>query len=252
MREITKISLLILFLSLKTHAQDDNTDLINYLNYIPESSCGEIIHYTSYSVSFCEETKISEWAIYYMTSDKIGTVKRTNNFRQDPKVNGRDATLKDYRGSGYDRGHLVPARDMSLNKIRMSESFFMTNITPQEPSFNQIIFRKLENKVRDWIYKYDSLIIITGCIDTSFHIKTIGKGQVRIPDLYYKIIIDIQNLTSISFLIPNKRAEKKLLEYETSIENIEKISGIDFFYKLPDHIEKLIESSSLTPNNNSR
>ena len=244
MIKITKTSILVFLFSINIHAQDYSTDIVNYLNYMPESSCGEIIHHTSYSVSFCEDDKISEWAIYYMTPDKIGTTKRTNDFRRDPKAKGKDASLEDYKGSGYDRGHLVPARDMSSDIIKMSESFFMTNITPQHPSFNRGILNNLESQVRDWIYDIDTVIIITGCIDTSLQHQTIGAGKVRIPELFYKIIIDVNRMTSISFLIPNKKAEKTLFDYVCSIKDLETLSGLDFFYRLPDDIENLLEFNS--------
>jgi len=239
--------LLLLLLPLSVFPQSDivsETDLKNYEKYMPTSKCGEIIHYNYYSVSFCEDDRISEWAIYYMTPDRIGTSKRTNDFRQDINLNQRDASLEDYKGSGFDRGHLVPAADMSLDKERMSQSFLMTNITPQSPSFNRGVFRSLESQVRSWIYDFDTIVVITGCIDTSSKHQTIGDGKVRVPELFYKVFIDISRKTSIAFILPNKKAEKTLFDYVYSIDYLEELTGLDFFYKLPDDIEESFESET--------
>ena len=238
-----KLLLLLLPFSLFSQSQIVlETDLKNYEKYMPTSNCGEILHYNYYSVSFCEDDRISEWSIYYITSNRIGTSKRTNDFKRDVNLNQRDASLNDYKGSGFDRGHLVPAADMSLDKQRMSQSFLMTNITPQDPAFNRGIFRSLEAQFRSWVYEYDTAIIITGCVDTSSVKQTIGDGKVRVPELFYKIFIDINRKTSIAFILPNKKTEKTLFDYVCSIDYLEEITGLDFFYKLPDDIEDAFES----------
>ena len=125
---------IILFFPFSLFSQED---LKYYEKYMPESSCEEIIHYNHYSVSFCEDYKLSEWAIYYLTPDKFGVEKRKNNFRQDPRLKGRDAKESNYYKSGYDKGHLVPVGDMNYNSVSMSESNYMTNISPQNASFNR-------------------------------------------------------------------------------------------------------------------
>jgi endonuclease G, mitochondrial len=242
-----KLLLVLLFFPFFLFSQSEiklETDLKNYEKYMPTSECGEIIHYNYYSVSFCEDDRISEWAIYYMTPDRIGTSKRTNDFRQDINLNQRDASLEDYKGSGFDRGHLVPAADMSLDKERMSQSFLMTNITPQEPSFNRGIFKTLESQVRSWIYDFDTIVVITGCVDTSSKHQTIGDGEVVVPNFFYKIFVDIKRNRSIAFILPNKKAEKTLFEYVCSIDYLEEFTGLDFFYMLPDDIEESLESEN--------
>ena len=216
-------------------------DLKYYEQYMPESSCGEIINYSYYSASFCEEYRLSEWTIYYMRMDRFAA-NRTDNFRQDPNLNGRDASLLDFRGSGYDRGHMVPAADMKFNSIAMSESFYMTNITPQNPSFNRGGLKDLESKFRSWSKNFDEIIIITGFVkDPDYIIDYIGPNQVPVPAYFYKIFIDIGNRRSIAFLLPNEDLIKDVIEYSVSIEYLESITGLDFFYKLSDEIELLFE-----------
>lgn len=210
---------------------------------MPTSSCGEIIDYTHYSASFCEEYKLSEWTIHFLTPDRLGNTKRTEDFRQDPQLKGRDASKLDFYKSGYDRGHMVPAGDMTFDMTSMSESFYMTNMSPQNPSFNRSGWRKLESKIREWVIEYDSVTIITGFVkgeNPDLIDEYIGTG-VLIPAYFYKVFIDIQRKRSIAFLMPNQKITKPLMEYVVSIDYLESITGLDFFYKLSDDIEMLFE-----------
>ena len=231
-------------------------DLKYYEKYMPESSCGEIIHYSNYSVSFCENIKMSEWTIYYSTKERLlGNLPRQNNYRQDSSLKDRDANLNFYVKSGYDRGHLVPASDMRYDEIAMSESFYMTNVVPQSPAFNRGIFRKLEKRFREWVNEFDSIVIITGFIKSD--IKEYINGQIRsdspdsslipVPNLFYKVFFDIEENRAISFILPNGKSNSSdLLDYVVPIDSLERITGLDFFYKMPETIELLLEIDSGT------
>ena len=239
-------------------------DLKYYEKYMPESSCGEIIHYSNYSVSFCENIKMSEWTIYYSTKERLlGNLPRQNNYRQDSSLKDRDANLNFYVKSGYDRGHLVPASDMRYDEIAMSESFYMTNVVPQSPAFNRGIFRKLEKRFREWVNEFDSIVIITGIIKSD--IKEYINGQIRsdspdssfipVPNLFYKVFFDIEENRAISFILPNGKSNSSdLLDYVVPIDSLERITGLDFFYKMPETIELLLEIDSgtriISSNNN--
>ena len=234
---------IILFLPFSLFTQED---LKNYEKYIPESSCGEIIHYNYYSVSFCEDYKLSEWAIHYLTPDKFGVEKRKNNFRQDPRLKGRDAQESNYYKSGYDKGHLVPAGDMNYNSISMSESNYMTNISPQHASFNRGGWRVLESKIREWVLEFDTVAVITGFVKSSKKEDIIDyTNQVPVPKYFYKVFVDIKYNRSIAFLIPNEKVSKDLFSYVVTIEFLENITGLDFFYKLSNDEESYLELNSL-------
>tara|TARA_B100000700_G_C14977156_1_gene824458 strand:- start:338 stop:1078 length:741 start_codon:yes stop_codon:yes gene_type:complete len=222
-------------------------DLKYYEKYMPESSCGEIINYSYYSVSFCEQYKLSEWSIHLLTKERLLNAQypRKSRFRQDPNLNGRDASVENYRGSGYDKGHLVPMRNMAFNEVGLSESLFMTNIAPQNPSFNRGRMKELEYKFRSWVKDFDEIVIITGFVkDPEYIIEYIGPNQVPVPAYFYKIFIDIGNRRSIAFLLPNEKITKNVIEYSVSIDYLESITGLDFFYKLSDEIELLFEIDS--------
>jgi endonuclease G len=170
-----------------------------------------------------------------------GSFKRTNNFRQDKKVSTGSASLADYRKSGYERGHLAPAGDMKLSYNMMSESFLLSNISPQNPSFNKGGWKTLEKLVRSWASK-SSLYITTGGILSDLTLNKIGKNNVSIPNRFYKIIFNPNNQEVISFIMPNSKINKDLDYYIVTVDAIEEITGIDFLSDLDDEIENKIES----------
>ena len=119
----------------------------------------------------------------------------------------------------------------------------MSNMSPQSPSFNRGIWRKIEKQFRDWSYKYGELIIITGPVLKGENFGTIGPNKVTIPKWYYKVAIDPENYQrNIAILIENKGDSKSLKNFAVTIDQLEKISGLDFFYLLPDDVEESFES----------
>ena len=154
----------------------------------------DIVSHTYYTLSYSEDHEQAEWVYYVLNSNQLNSsTERKNNFRPDNKVKTSSAQLYDYKGSGYDRGHLAPATDMKYNTISMSESFFMSNMSPQSPSFNRGIWKKIEKQFRDWSYKYGELVIITGPVLKGENYSSIGYNKVTIPKWYYKVAIDPSN-----------------------------------------------------------
>jgi endonuclease G len=248
---------LILSQELKDFSNDSIEDLKwGYENYMPTSTCGEMIHYSNYSVSFCEEYRLSEWAIYYMTANDIigpGFSIRGFNFKRDPKLNGRDAENGAFYKNIYDKGHLVPYADMNSSLLKLSETYFFTNVTPQHADLNRGGWRELEKLVRDWTIKFDKVAIISGWVvgDIKCYLSVDGRvvffdnnpghPYIPVPNNYYKVFIDIQSKRSIAFIFPNKKITKPIMEYVVSIDYLESVTGLDFFYKLSDEDELSFE-----------
>jgi len=173
------------------------------------------------------------------------SIGRTDNFRPDPGVSTGTAKLSDYRGSGFDRGHLAPAADMKYTSTSMSESFFMSNMSPQTPSFNRQIWRKIESQFRSWGHEYGKIIIVTGPVLNGNYLGTIGSSKVTVPKYYYKVAIDPENLErNIAILIENKSSSESTKDFVVSIDSLEAFTGIDFFHKLDDSLETQIESTT--------
>ena len=205
---------------------------------LPTSTTGNIIKHEYYALSYSEKDEQAEWVAYELTRDRLNQkrVERANNFRPDPKVKTGSADIYDYKRSGYDRGHLVPAGDMGFSRRSMSETFYMSNMSPQVRNFNGGIWRELEESVRDWARRFRHIYIVTGPVLTDVLEDEIGKNGVSVPKRYYKVILDITEpeMKGIGFIIPNEVSTKTLDKYAVTIDEVEAVTGIDFFADLID------------------
>lgn len=209
--------------------------------FLPKSE-GEIIRHKYYTLSYNEDHEQANWVHYKLYPNFLkGTTPRINSFRPDPFVSTKSSELRDYKGSGYDRGHLAPSADMKYSDESMRESFLMSNISPQNPDFNRGIWRKLEQLVRDW-GREGEIFITTGGILLYENLGSIGSNKVTIPSKFYKIVYSFDKNSMIGFLVPNKKSNFKLESFVVEVDSIEKITGINFYEDLPDNIENLLES----------
>ncbi len=215
-------------------------------NYLPTSTTGQIIKHQSYALSYNEKHEQAEWVAYTLTPEDLkGSKKKRPYFITDPLVKTKSADWRNYKKSGYDRGHLCPAGDRKSDKTRFDETFYTSNISPQKHSFNSGIWEKLEQRVRHWAKKNKHIYVITGGILTDTNLETIGYEKVSVPKYFYKIILDYTEpeIKTIAFLMPHKKSKKPLKNFVVSIDDIEKHTGIDFFPELPDSLENKLESS---------
>lgn len=241
------ILLILLFTcrSSRNATQQTSTKTINQLQIPATTSSIEIIQHTAYTLSYNEQHEQADWVAYLLTAGEINSrhVVRTNHFLPDPLVKTGSATDADYEGSGYDRGHLANAEDMSYSTITMAESFYYSNVSPQVPAFNRGVWKRLEELIRFWATKYDSLYIVTGPVLTN-NLPTIGADKVSVPDYYYKVILEYNSkeVKGIGFVLKNQASSSTLKNFAVSIDSVEHLTGIDFFPKLPDDIENKIEA----------
>lgn len=206
-------------------------------------SVGELIEHNYFKLAYSEEHEQALWVFYQLTIDMVsGNINRTDDFREDPLVSTLSATLNDYKGSGYDRGHLCPAASMSFNETSMSESFFMSNMSPQSPSCNRGKWKSLETAIRNWVLTEDTLWVVSGPIFKD-NLGEIGEDKVTIPGYYYKVIYDPNGKEKmIGFIMPNAKMNNDIDYYAVSVDQVELETGIDFFSGLPDEKENLMES----------
>ena len=204
----------------------------------------QIVHHFAYTLNYSESNEQASWVSYLLTREHVTTkvAKRTNKFIVDPLVTTGSATNNDYSKSGYDRGHLSPAGDNAWSATAMQESFYYSNMSPQVPAFNRGIWKKLEEKVRDWAIEYDSLYIVTGGVLTD-DLPTIGIDKVSVPNSYYKVILKYSkgDVKGIGFLLPNEGSQEPLQNFVVSIDSVESVTGLDFYPLLPNDQEKAIE-----------
>ena len=215
-------------------------------DYLPTSTTNQIVKHDYYTLSYNEKYEQAEWVAYELKKSYV----RSSNFErpyfiEDPKVKTGSADWRNYKKSGYDKGHLCPAGDMEFAINAYNDTFFTSNISPQLHDFNGGVWNRLEQKVRYWATKYDGVYVITaGVLQPS--LKTIGQEQVLVPNYFYKILLDNSNgqFKMIAFLVPNAKSNKPLYEFVVSVDSIEKMTGIDFFPKLDDKTENRLEKNS--------
>lgn len=227
----------------ENHLTDENGDTRTYL----PTSTGQVIHHTYYSLSYLEKHEQAEWTAHLLSREmlRMPNVPRSNYFNPDPKEVTGSAVHSDYSGSGYTRGHLVPAGDMAHDKIAMEESFYMSNMSPQLRAFNNGIWRELEENIRDWAFSTGSVYVITGPVFGQNVKRKIGKNKVSVPDAFYKVLLSYteKDKKAIAFIIPNALSEQPLQEYMVTVDAVEALTGLDFFsYLLDDKEEEIIES----------
>jgi endonuclease G len=212
---------------------------------LPGGHQGQIISHTGYTVSYNEQWRVANWVAYELTGEKTkGTEKRSNHFVPDPQVKGVSATDKDYRNSGYDRGHLTPASDMRWDKTAMMESFYFSNVCPQDHQLNCGRWEDLENKVRRWAVKDSAIMVVCGPLVAEKYPKTIGNNRVVVPQGFFKVVLSpyASPPQAIGFIFKNENTSSHLLSFAVTVDSVETITSIDFFPQLPDEIESIIES----------
>ncbi|MBO4231837.1 MAG: DNA/RNA non-specific endonuclease [Bacteroidales bacterium] len=235
-------------------AQNDTT--IHYAYELP-AACGnnQIVSHFAYTLSYNEQHEQADWVAYLLTRERVSNkiTSRSDNFRPDPFVKTGSAELIDYKsvddnGTHYDRGHLAPAADMAWDNKAMSESFFLSNMSPQTAGFNRGIWKNLEELLRAWALEYDTLFVATGPVLTSA-LPKLGVNKVSIPEYYYKVILRLSenDTLAIGFILPNASSKAQLSSFAVTIDSVETFTGIDFFPALPDEFEEKVESNLCVP-----
>ncbi|GAK23829.1 DNA/RNA endonuclease G [Vibrio sp. JCM 19052] len=210
---------------------------------MPSTNSDQFLCRDGYAVGYNYDTKNADWVAYYVTAESVNiTNKRSNSFKEDTEMpDYARSTLADYKGSGYDRGHLAPSATMDFTRESMKQSFLMSNMSPQLPGFNRVGWRVLEEHVRDLANEYNELYVVTGPIYEGNE-GTIGNGVV-IPSAFYKVILDPSFDEAIAFIVPHRDvSSSELANFITTIDEVERQTGLDFFAQTPDSIEDNMES----------
>ena len=206
----------------------------NLLIGVP-SNREQVVDRIGYALGYSEEHEQPLWVQYHFTKEENQSkvASRTEDFREDSDIKTGSAQLDDYRRSGYDRGHLAPAADMKFSQQAMSESFLLSNMSPQVHEFNSGIWSDLEKFVRYTVNIEKSIYVVTGPVFKPGD-KKIGRSGVTVPSAYYKIIYDeTEPRKMIAFVMPNAGSEKPLSAFVVSVDDVEKLTGLDFFTNVP-------------------
>ena len=208
----------------------------------------QYIKYPGFNVSFNNRHHEPNYVSWELTGEETkGRTPRFNTFAPDLNVLGC-ARLEDYRGSGYDRGHMAPAGDMKWSQEAMEACFLLTNMCPQAKALNSGAWKTLEEKCRQWAVRDSALIIVCGPILTDKLTGTIGDG-VTVPDRFFKVILApyANPPRAIGFIMPNGRVSGGMQQAAVSVDEVEAATGYDFFSALPDDIENQVEAECNFP-----
>ena len=200
-----------------------------------------------YILSYNCSKGIANWVGWRTSESDLGDLSRSDDFREDNSLPKKcyQVDEKDYRGSGYDRGHLMPSGDRTKSKSANSSSFLMVNILPQNPSNNREVWRELEIYSRKLVNQGFTLHSFAG---GNGQIKTINKGKISVPKYTWKVILiedsDSGKVETIAVIIPNSKKVKRTdwQDYLVSVDKVESVTGYDFFAYLSDDVEEKIES----------
>ncbi|MBQ8047576.1 MAG: DNA/RNA non-specific endonuclease [Prevotella sp.] len=207
-----------------------------------------ILHRTGYTVSYNSKTKNPNWVAWHLTKNRIyGSAKRAEEaFQEDASVPSPRAALTDYYNTGFDRGHMCPAADNKWNATAMAESFLLTNVCPQHHGLNKYEWNDVEIRCRLWAKTYGAVDIVCGPIYKSDPPKrTLGRNKVWVPDAFFKVVLCRKGTPkAIGFVYDNVGKKMSMAEHVYTVDEIEAMTGIDFFPALDDKVEKLVESEA--------
>ena len=225
--------------------KDNNTAKINGLEVPAYDKNDEVIRRTAYTVSYNHETKIPKWVAWHLTADHVdGSLKRKDfDFTDDMSVVDPKGYKSDYYRSGYTRGHMCPAGDNKWSAKAMQECFLMTNMCPQTAGLNSGMWNSLEKSCRTWAERYGDVYIVCGPVLLKGSHHTIGRNKVVVPEAFFKVILCMKGKPkAIGYVVRNESQKgKKRNEFVNSVDEVERITGIDFFPSLPDDVEDEVE-----------
>lgn len=212
--------------------------------------CGpadEIIRHDAYVVSYDSERRIPEWVAYELTSEELdGDAERDRiKFSMDPEYHGTQARREDYSNSGWTKGHMAPAADFRWSEEVMRQTFYLTNVCPQNEVLNANDWEYLERQVRRWAKECGKVWVVTGPVVGSNRYGSIGESNVTIPDAFFKAVLapSGDGYSAIAFIMGNDDSRYYLADCAVSIDELEGRTGIDFFPALEDSVEDEVESA---------
>lgn len=213
----------------------------------PDGVPEQMLRRAGYTASYNKTTKQPNWVAWHLTADRTtGPAKRSGvDFQADMDVPAPRAEDSDYYGSGYDRGHMCPAADNKYSEKAMEESFLFTNMCPQNGNLNRGDWNEMEQACRRWAKEYGGVYVVCGPILYKGKHKTIGKNKVVVPEAFFKVVLRTgENPKAIGFIYKNAEGNRPKGDYVNTVDEVERITGIDFFPSLPDDVENKVEATA--------
>lgn len=221
---------------------------VNYsLPALRANSGEQILYKKAMTISYNKQMRTPNWVAYQLLkADMDGTATREPEFYQDFDVEAKyRVSTYDYSRSGYDRGHMAPAGDFSGDSKAKKQTFYMTNVCPQNHTLNGDSWNTLEKQCRAWARREGGIYSVVGPIYTSTNPERIGTHKVAVPDKFFRCILSLRkgHEKAIGFIYDNTSNRQRIAHAACSVDEVEKMTGLDFFTALPDKLEDKLESS---------
>ena len=205
-----------------------------------------------YSLSYSRDNGGPNWVSWHLDASWLGSTPRQDDFRADTTLptGWYRVQATDYSGSGFDRGHMCPSADRTITVTANSATFLMTNMIPQLPANNQGVWANLESYSRTLVSQGNELYIISGGHGLQHFI---ANGHVAVPAQTWKVIIvlpvgsnDVSRVSTstrtIAVVMPNSGTiGSDWRAYRVSVDQVEAITGFDFFSNVSSGIQAVIE-----------
>ncbi len=205
----------------------------------------QILHRMAYTVSWNKDLRLPNWVAWQLTRHETkGSFSRKGiSFQTDEEAEGPQVNTFDYARSGYDRGHMCPSGDNKWSEQAQQECFLMTNMCPQTHTLNAGDWNSLEMKCRDWARHYGSIYIACGPVPPPGKPRRIGQHKVAVPERFFKVVLCMKGEPkAIGFIYDNDDEHHKMSAHATTVDEVERMTGIDFFASLPDNVERRVEA----------
>jgi len=201
---------------------------------------------TAFIVSFDISSRMPGWVAYELSRDELDgyASRKGKSFREDDSAGVPQASSKDYRNSGWTKGHLAPAADFKWSDSALSDTFFFTNCCPQDEELNGGSWEKLESRVRSWTRQFGVVYVVTGPIIGDRSNGYLGDSRIPIPDAFFKAVLvrDGNGYQAVGFIMENSPSAQPYPQCAVPVDRIEEITGLDLFCALDDDAEKEAES----------
>ena len=228
----------------------------------------QILYRKGYTVSYNKHTKCPNWVAWLLTAghtDGPYSRKGVPYYLEDGSVVGIGNVTPETCRNGYfvdmeaeeprqqlddwtreynmSHGHICPAGDNKWDKAAMNQSFLLTNICPQDEKLNGGGWKKLEEKCRAWANRYGEIFIVAGPVFHEPILRTMGQGKIAIPDAFYKVVLCLKGTPkAIGFVYKNDSSSQSIKNCAFSVDDVEEITGFDFFHTLSDSVEVKVEA----------
>lgn len=198
----------------------------------------------AYVASYNSEYRIPNWVMWRLTASHTeGSYKREGiKFTEDTDVSNSPTTY-DYQRTGYDRGHMCPSADNRWSKTAQEQCFLMTNICPQNHNLNAGDWSEMEKQCREWAKQYGEIYIVCGPVLFKGKHKKIAKTIV-VPEAFFKVVYCPSRQKAIGFIYRNTEGNRPKGDYVNTVDEVERITGYDFFPNLPKDIQDPMEATA--------